>query len=335
MWSEDNLRNFPYLLVNPLTDMNGNQQAAGPIAYTKSPTPPPAMAALLQITEIDMQEVLGNGQNAEKMLSHVTGKAVDMIQNALSNQSFIYMDNMGRSIKRSGEIWLSMARDVFIESDRKMKTIASNGKVELIKLMQPNMNQNTGEVEMENDMTKAVFDVIVEVGPTSASKRTSTVKSLTGMMAMTQDPEMLKVLSSMIMMNMEGEGIGDVREYFRKQLLRMGVVKPTEMEKQEMAAEMQNQAPSPEQTYIMAAADKETAAAVKARAETILIAAKADEQHAKALETLSKVDLNHLEMVQRAVPSFIPQGGVQGSPASAAPMQQPQPPAPVQSNPQP
>jgi len=335
MWSEDNLRNFPYLLVNPLTDMNGNQQAAGPIAYTKSPTPPPAMAALLQITEIDMQEVLGNGQNAEKMLSHVTGKAVDMIQNALSNQSFIYMDNMGRSIKRSGEIWLSMARDVFIESDRKMKTIASNGKVELIKLMQPTMNQNTGEIEMENDMTKAVFDVIVEVGPTSASKRTSTVKSLTGMMAMTQDPEMLKVLSSMIMMNMEGEGIGDVREYFRKQLLRMGVVKPTEQEKQEMMAEMQNQTPTPEHTYIMAAADKETAAAVKARADTILIAAKADEQHAKALETLSRVDLNHLEMVQRAVPSFIPQGGVQGSPAAAAPMQQPQPPAPVQSNPQP
>ena len=333
MWSEDNLRNFPYLLVNPLTDMNGNQQAAGPIAYTKSPTPPPAMAALLTITEADMQEVLGNGQNAEKMLSHVTGKAVDMIQNALSNQSFIYMDNMSRSIKRSGEIWLSMARDIFIESDRKMKSIADNGKVELIKLMHPTMNQDTGEIELENDMTKAVFDVIVEVGPTSASKRTSTVKSLTGMMGMTQDPEMLKVLSSMIMMNMEGEGIGDVRDYFRKQLLRMGVVKPTEMEKQEMMIEMQNQTPSPENNYLIAAADKEATAAIKNRADTILIAAKADEQRAKALETLSKVDLNRLEIVQKAVPSMIPQGGITGTP-QPAPMQQEQPPAMPQSNPQ-
>lgn len=333
MWSEDNLRNFPYLLVNPLTDMNGNQQAAGPIAYTKSPTPPPAMAALLTITEADMQEVLGNGQNAEKMLSHVTGKAVDMIQNALSNQSFIYMDNMSRSIKRSGEIWLSMARDIFIESDRKMKSIADNGKVELIKLMHPTMNQDTGEIELENDMTKAVFDVIVEVGPTSASKRTSTVKSLTGMMGMTQDPEMLKVLSSMIMMNMEGEGIGDVRDYFRKQLLRMGVVKPTEMEKQEMMIEMQNQTPSPENNYLIAAADKEATAAIKNRADTILIAAKADEQRAKALETLSKVDLNRLEIVQKAVPSMIPQGGITGAP-QPAPMQQEQPPAMPQSNPQ-
>jgi hypothetical protein len=333
MWSEDNLRNFPYLLVNPLTDMNGNQQAAGPIAYTKSPTPPPAMAALLTITEADMQEVLGNGQNAEKMLSHVTGKAVDMIQNALSNQSFIYMDNMGRSIKRSGEIWLSMARDIFIESDRKMKSIADNGKVELVKLMHPTMNQDTGEIELENDMTKAVFDVIVEVGPTSASKRTATVKSLTGMMAMTQDPEMLKVLSSMIMMNMEGEGIGDVRDYFRKQLLRMGVIKPTEMEKQEMILEMQNQTPSPENNYLIAAADKEATAAIKNRADTILIAAKADEQRAKALETLSKVDLNRLEIVQKVVPSMIPQGGITGAP-QPAPMQQEQPPAMPQSNPQ-
>lgn len=333
MWSEDNLRNFPYLLVNPLTDMNGNQQAAGPIAYTKSPTPPPAMAALLTITEADMQEVLGNGQNAEKMLSHVTGKAVDMIQNALTNQSFIYMDNMGRSIKRSGEIWLSMARDIFIESDRKMKSIADNGKVELIKLMHPTMNEDTGEIELENDMTKAVFDVIVEVGPTSASKRTATVKSLTGMMGMTQDPEMLKVLSSMIMMNMEGEGIGDVRDYFRKQLLRMGVIKPTEMEKQEMILEMQNQTPSPENNYLIAAADKEATAAIKNRADTILIAAKADEQRAKALETLSKVDLNRLEIVQKAVPSMIPQGGITGAP-QPAPMQQEQPPAMPQSNPQ-
>jgi len=100
-----------------------------------------------------------------------------------------------------------------------------------------------------------------------------------------------------------------------------------------MIVEMQNQTPSPENNYLIAAADKEATAAIKNRADTILIAAKADEQRAKALETLSKVDLNRLEIVQRAVPSLIPQGGITQAPQSA-PMQQEQPPAMPQSNPQ-
>jgi hypothetical protein len=32
----------------------------------------------------------------------------------------------------------------------------------------------------------------------------------------------------MAMMNMEGEGIGDVRDYFRMRLVKMGVIKPTD-----------------------------------------------------------------------------------------------------------
>jgi hypothetical protein len=47
MWAEDNLRNYPYLLINPITGPNGETTAAGPVAYTKSAQIPPAMAALL------------------------------------------------------------------------------------------------------------------------------------------------------------------------------------------------------------------------------------------------------------------------------------------------
>lgn len=36
MWSEDNIRNYPYLLVNPVTGPNGEQQISGPVT-TPSP----------------------------------------------------------------------------------------------------------------------------------------------------------------------------------------------------------------------------------------------------------------------------------------------------------
>jgi len=65
MWAEDNLKDYPYLLVNPITGPNGESTAAGPIGYTKSPAIPPAMAALLQVTEQDMQDILGGYRDRE------------------------------------------------------------------------------------------------------------------------------------------------------------------------------------------------------------------------------------------------------------------------------
>ena len=60
MWSEDNLRNYPYLLINPVTGADGSSQVTGPVAYTRSAAIPPSLAALLQVTEQDIQDILGN-----------------------------------------------------------------------------------------------------------------------------------------------------------------------------------------------------------------------------------------------------------------------------------
>ena len=290
MWSEDNLKDYPYLLVNPITDQNGNQTATGPVAYTRSATIPPAMAALLSITEQDMQEILGNPQGADKMVSNVSGKAVEMIQTRVDMQTFIYMSNFAKGMKRCGEIWLSMAKEIYIEGKRKMKTIAPTGEAGMVELMRPTIDQETGAVVHENDLSSATFDVVAEVGPSSSSKRAATVRALTGMLQITQDPETQQVITAMAMMNMEGEGISDANAYFRKKLLRMGVVKPTDDEAEELMAEMQGQPHDPNAVYLQAAAEEATAKAAQARASTVKTVADAELSRAKTLETLSQVD---------------------------------------------
>jgi hypothetical protein len=290
MWSEDNLKDYPYLLINPITDQNGNQAVSGPVAYTKSPQIPPAMAALLQITETDMQDILGNQQGADKMVSNISGKAVEMIQARVDGQAYIYMSNFAKGMKRCGEIWLSMARDIYTEEKRKMKTVAATGEAGMVELMQPSIDQETGEVVMQNDLSSATFDVIADVGPSSSSKRQATVRALTGMLQITQDPETAQVLTAMAMMNMEGEGVGDANAYFRKKLLRMGVVEPTEDEAQELMAEMQGKPKDPNAMYLQAAAEEATAKAAQARANTVKTVADAELSRAKTLETLGKVD---------------------------------------------
>jgi hypothetical protein len=292
MWAEDNLKDYPYLLINPITDQNGNQAISGPVAYTRSPQIPPAMAALLQITETDMQDILGNQANAEKMVSNISGKAVEMIQSRIDGQSFIYMSNFAKGMKRCGEIWLSMAKEVYIEDKRKMKTIAPTGEAGMVELMQPSIDQQTGEVVMQNDLSSATFDVVAEVGPSSSSKKSATVRAITGMLQITQDPETAQVLTAMAMMNMEGEGLSDTNAYFRKKLLRMGVVKPTDDEAQELMAEMQGQPQDPNAVYLQAAAEEATAKAAQARASTVKTIADAELSRAKTVETLSNVDMD-------------------------------------------
>jgi hypothetical protein len=291
MWAQDNLKDYPYLLANPITGPDGAMQAGGPVAYTKPPQVPPAMAALLQLTEQDMAEILGNQQQADKMVSNISGKAVEAIQERIDAQAFIYMSNQAKLVQRTGEVWLSMAKDVYIEEGRKMKSIGSQEQVESVQIMKPAVNSDTGEIEYENDLADASFDVVASVGPTSRSKRQATLRSLINMIQITDDPETRQVLTGMAMLNMEGEGIQDVRDFFRKRMVMMGVIKPTEEESAEMQAAAQNQQPDPNAVFLQAAAEEATAKAAQARASVIKTVADSELARAKTIETMAKVDL--------------------------------------------
>lgn len=300
MWAEDNIKNYPYLLINPITGPDGSQQVGGPVAYTRSAAIPPALAGLLQLTDADMNDILGNPQGADKMVSNISGKAVEAIQSRLDMQTFIYMSNQAKLVRRVGEIWLGMARDVYVEPGRKMKTVGLMGEMGSVELMKPTIDEETGEIEMENDLSEASFDVVSSVGPSFVSRREATVRAITNMIAVADDPETRQVLTSMAVMNMEGEGIDDVREYFRKKLVNLGVMKPTEEEAQQMMAAMEDQQQDPNAIFLQAAAEEAVAKAAKARADTVETVASAELKRAQTVETLSKVDMQEQKQAMEA-----------------------------------
>jgi hypothetical protein len=301
MWSDDNVTNYPYLLVNPLTDNDGNPQPAGPIGYTKPPQIPPALAALMQFSEQDMMDILGRPQDGEEMVSNMSGKAVDLIQQRLDTQAFIYMSNFAKSIRREAEIWLSMAKEIYTEEKRKMKRVGVQGNLDTVVLKEPMLNPKTGEFEPANDLSRADFDVMESVGPSFESKRNATVRTLVGMLPLVQDPADAKVLQAVILQNMEGEGLGEVNEYYRKQLVQLGVNKPTEEEEEEMAAAAEAEAqPDPQAEFLASEAAKNLAMAEKLKADTAQALANADKTVAqtenvdadtalKEAETLAKL----------------------------------------------
>lgn len=302
IWSRDNIDNNPYLLANPLTDANGQMIATGPIGYTKAPEIPAALAALLQITETDMQDLLGNAQAGEQIRANISEKAVELVQNSLGMQTFIYLSNMAKAMKRSGEIWLSMSKDVLVEEGRKMKTISPQGDIGSIELLKPVMGDN-GKT-LENDLSKAKFDVAVEVGPSSNSKKSATMRQIVEMMKIATDPETLQVLGAMAMMNMEGEGVDEAAGYFRKKLVSMGVVEPTEEEAKELAEAQANAQPDANTLYLQAAAQEAEANAVKARATTIKTIADAEKTKVETLKVAQEIDASQQDQAFALIDKF-------------------------------
>lgn len=300
MWAEDNIRNFPYLLINPVTAPDGSTQVSGPVAYTKSAAIPPAMAAILQLSEQDIRDVLGNQEQGDKIVSNISGKAVEMVQQRLDMQTFIYMSNMAKAIRRSGEIWLEMAKEIYVEPKRKMKLVGPQGELRSIELLRPMIDQETGETAYEHDLSEAHLDVAVDVGPSFSSQRAAIVRAVTGMMAITTDQTTQQVLQAIALMNMEGEGLRDAREFFRKKLVEMGVVQPTPEEQQQMMEAAANAKEDPNAVFLRAAADEATAKATRARADVVKTIAGTELTKAKTIETLAGVDIDERQQAIEA-----------------------------------
>ena len=289
-WADDNISRYPYLLINPITDATGQQVASGPVGYTKAPTVPPAMAALAQLAEQGLSDLLGKQEAGEQMQSNISGKVVELVQNRLDMQVFIYMSNLAKSMKRCGEIWLSMMKDIAVEPDRKMKTIDKDGQVGAVVLNQPMFDAEKGEDYLENDLSQAMFEVDVDVGPSSSSRRSSTVRSLTALISITEDPQTKQALTLAAIANIEGEGLQDLRDWARASAVRDGVVKPTEEELQKMAEEQASQQPDPQAQLAGALTQQALADAEKKRADTVNALASADLKAAQAQKVAAETD---------------------------------------------
>jgi len=290
MWAEDNVKKYPYLLINPITAADGSKVPAGPVGYTKAPNIPPAMAALVQIAGQALEDLLGNQQAGEQLQPNMSGKAVELIQQRLDMQVFIYMSNMAKAMKRSGEVWLSMARELLVEDGRAMKTVAEDGSPDTVVLRRPMVDEDSGETYLENDLGEAKFDVWVDVGPSSSSRRAATVRALTGMASITTDEQDRSILTAAALMNIEGEGLQGVRDHYRKKLVRLGVEKPTKEEEAQMAQEQANAKPDPQTQYLLAAAEQAQSDAALGRAKTVETIAAADLKRAQTAEVYAKTD---------------------------------------------
>jgi hypothetical protein len=330
-WANDNIDDNPYLLVNPITDQNGQEMPAGPIGMTQPPQLPQALSAIIELTSSAIQEVTGEQSAGEQVVSNVSAKAVELVQNKIDMMAFVYMDNFSKSMKRCGEIWHGMAVELLDEKDRRLTSVGKDGSRSIVRLHQPKMVDGVGQIA--NDPAKGKYEVTTDVGPNFTSRRDATVRALIGMLEFVKDPQVASIITSLALSNMDGEGLDDLREYLHMQLVQTGVVKPTEAESKQMAQEKQaaaqaqaQQPPDPQSQYFLAAAQGEQARAGKAQADTVKTYADAANSRADAIAKIANANTAHLQAAFDILQTLISQTGKDATEAQQMPA--PTPPTP-------
>lgn len=278
-WEARNKKRPAFLPLREVKDKSGNIIAgATPAGYTQPAVMNQALAALLQQTSSDIQEVTGGSQAMQQMPSNVSQDTVNNLMNRSDMASFIYLDNMAKSLKRAGEIWLSMAREVY-GSDREVRVVGEDGTDDIVLMNAAVTDRQTGQVVALNDLSTGRYDVTVDVGPSYTARRDATVTALTAVLStmLPQDPD-TAIVRGIILDNMDGEGLDDFKEYNRKKLLASGAVKPRNQKEQLIVQQAQQAAQGQQDPNMVLAQAQMVAAqaeAQKAQNETAQVQIKA------------------------------------------------------------
>ena len=288
-WEDRGKKRPAFLVARAPRDKAGNPIGpAAPGSFTPAPQLSPAIATMLQLTSADIQEVTGSSQAMQQMPSNIAQETVSNLMNRADMASFIYLDNMAKSLKRAGEVWLSMAREVY-GSDREVRVVNEDGTDDIALMNAKVVDRQTGQVVALNDLSTGRYDVTVDVGPSYTARRDATVAALTSVLSTMapQDPD-AGIIRGLIMENMDGEGLDDYKEYNRNKLLTAGIVKPRNAKEQALVQQAQEAAQSqPDANIVLAQAQMVAAQAEvqKANNETAQTQIKAFTAQQDAMES--------------------------------------------------
>lgn len=267
-WGQRNVTRPAYLPMQSLTDKQGNIVApASVLGYTPVTPLSPALAGLLQYTGTAIQQISGSSQ-LESLPGNIATDTVDSIFNRMDTQSFIYMDNFAKSMQWCGKVWLSMAREVY-GSDKPMRILLEDGTDDMALMNGAVIDRQTGQQVALNDLSVGMYEVTVDVGQSFASRRDSTVRTLTTLLqGIPPQHQYYSLIMGMIIDNIDGEGIDDLKDYNRQQMLLSGAVKPRTPEEKAMVQQAQMaQAQQPDPNMVAAQAQQMLAQAEMLKAQ--------------------------------------------------------------------
>lgn len=274
--------NFPFLYQNRVTQ-DGQPLPVGPASQLPEQQVPQALIASINLSREAVGDVAPANVPQDIADVDLSGKAVAQLQNRLDEQSIVYQQNMKHAKRRDGEIYASMASEVY-DAPRRVNLTLPNGERKSVMIMQAVFDKDAGDMKVLNDLTNTEFEVFADIGPSFTTKKEQTIEVLGGMAqaVAATDPNLQKALVLKQIQLVDGVNMDDIREYATRQLVLSGFKEPeTEEEMALLQNAQQNAQPDPALLLAQAEMTKGQAQLAETERKTLADQLKASNDAAK------------------------------------------------------
>ncbi|MEE8207807.1 MAG: portal protein, partial [Nitrosomonadaceae bacterium] len=229
-----NVKNQSFMTYNP------DQQAPGAPQRTGAPQVQSALIQQTQQAMLDIHATTGlepaSMGNSPELKS---GKAIQAQQAMGDRGSFIFQDNLSKSIQYTGDILVDLIPKIY-DTPRMVRVLGLDGKSEIVNVNvqdlndfnQPVVDKQTGETVIVNDLSKGKYDVVTETGPAFNTLRQESSQQLIDLM--TGSPVFEQLAIDLVAKNLNILDGEELAKRARKMMINQGVADPTEEEIEEM-----------------------------------------------------------------------------------------------------
>lgn len=194
-----------------------------PVSHAGNLAPPPQR----QVYEPAIQAITMAGQAAAEDLKATTGIydaalggrsnetsgiAIQRRNQQAQTSNFHFVDNLTRSLRHTGRILVDLIPKVY-DAPRAARIIGEDGQQEVIRLNEP--FQHRGEQKLY-DVTTGQYDVVIEVGPSYATKRQEAVAVMMELSA--KVPQIAQGAMDLLVGQMDIPNSQELKERLRKML---------------------------------------------------------------------------------------------------------------------
>jgi hypothetical protein len=170
LWETANTENHPFLMYD------ADPLAGGPPQRVMPPVPSQAIQEAQMSAIRDMQDVIGiYDAGLGKRSNETSGVAINARDRQSDTGTFVYIDNFGLAIQRTGQICLDLIPHVY-DTKRMIRIIGEDEKPQSVEINNPIIEDGMDRVE--NDVTSGAYDVMLDIGPGYATKRQEAKESM-------------------------------------------------------------------------------------------------------------------------------------------------------------
>lgn len=203
MWKQANSSNRAYLLYNP------DPKAPPPIQANLNALPSGALA-MLNIAQQGVMNTSGLFESSIGQKSNErSGKAILARQAAGDRVTYSYFDNFLNSLLYTGYLLTDLIPKVY-DTSRIIRLRGMKDAIEFININSPYFDFETGSVKVLHDLSVGSYDVELDAGSASASRRAEATQSMIEFLQYV--PDAAPHIADLIAKNMDWPGAQEIAE---------------------------------------------------------------------------------------------------------------------------